>query len=84
MEQDIQDKTEQLALTYNRLFDCEDGQVVLDDLMRRGHVLNSKFVSDPNAMAFDQGRRQMVLDILNILNFDVGKFRKRLKEMKHV
>lgn len=84
MEQDIQNQTEQLAIAYKRVFDCEDGAKVLDDLMRKGHVLNSQFISDPYAMAFDQGKRQMVLDILRTLNFDIEKFRKRLQEMNNV
>jgi hypothetical protein len=82
MENDIQDKTESLANAYKFVFDCDEGKIVLEDLMRKCHVLNSQFVNDPYAMAYDQGKRQVALDILRILNFDIGKFRKRIEEMQ--
>lgn len=83
MEQDIQDKTEELANAYKFVFDCDEGKMVLEDIMRKCHVLNSKFVNDPYAMAYDQGKRQVALDILRILDFDIGKFRNRIKEINN-
>lgn len=83
MEQDIQNKTEELAKAYGIVFGDDQGIKVLDDILRKCHVLDSKFVSDPHAMAYDQGKRQVALDILRILNFDIGKFRKRVEEMSN-
>jgi hypothetical protein len=82
MEKDIQDKTEQLANAYKFVFDCDEGKIVLEDLIRKCHVLNSQFINDPYAMAYDQGKRQVALDILRILDFDISKFRKRIEEMQ--
>jgi len=82
MSEDIQEKTEKLVRAYNEVFSGDYGELVLNDLLRYCHVLDSAFNSDPNAMAYDQGKREVGLNILRKLDFDIGKFRKRIKEMQ--
>lgn len=61
------------ALYYQRLFKTEDGKVVLADLIKKNNVLSNTFNDDPHRSAFNQGRRDAILEILSILNIDIDE-----------
>lgn len=53
---------------YKKLFNTDEGQSVLHDLMKTHGVLRSVFSTDPIAMAYAEGQREVVLRIIHILN----------------
>ena len=58
-----------LKLAYRRTFNTDDGQKVLDDLMRRFSFGATTFVSgDPHTSAFNEGQRAAVLLIARMLS----------------
>lgn len=55
-------------LAYRRLFDSPEGKVVLYDLMKSCHVLQTVHTSgDPYETAYKEGERSVVLRILRTL-----------------
>jgi len=57
---------------YRRLFNTEDGKLVLADLAERNMLMRPTTdgsLSDQQAY-INEGRRQVVLDIMGIMNFD--------------
>jgi len=58
----------ELHRAYRRLFECEDGRAVLDDLEKRGCFLRSTFSTDPGRTAFQEGRRSLVLHVRHMLD----------------
>ena len=60
---------EELKLAYRRTFNTDDGQKVLDDLMKRFSFGATTFVSgDPHTSAFNEGQRAAVLLITRMLS----------------
>jgi len=62
-----------LALAYRRTFATRDGQEVLADLLRRGKVMQRLSTTDPLQTYYDEGRRQLALEIVEMLNADPGQ-----------
>jgi len=58
---------EQLKAAYKFAFDTDDGQRVLEDLRRRCHAHTSTFSPNPNETFFNEGQRQVVLFIEDML-----------------
>lgn len=66
---------------YRLLFSGERGKRVLRDLMRRHFVLRStQIAGDSHESAFNEGRRAVVLDILQACNADEDQVREMAKE----
>ena len=64
-----QKQVEQLKLAYRRTFNTDDGQRVLDDLMKRFSFGATTFVSgDPHTSAFNEGQSAAVLLIVRMLS----------------
>ena len=62
-------RLEELRLAYRRTFNTDDGQRVLDDLMKRFSFSATTFVSgDPHTSAFNEGQRAAVLLITRMLS----------------
>jgi hypothetical protein len=62
-------QVEELKLAYRRTFSTDDGQRVLDDLMRRFSFSATTFISgDPHTSAFNEGQRAAVLLIVRMLS----------------
>lgn len=59
------------ALYYQRVFGSDDGKIVLADLVKKNNVLSNTFNEDSHRSAFNQGRRDAILEILAILNIDI-------------
>ncbi len=74
-----------LIQAYQNIFQDEfgnltpDGELVIKDLMRRGNVANSIAMLtdtrtiDVNATFIAEGKRSIVLEVLQILNYDLLK-----------
>lgn len=61
---------EQLKAAYKFVFDTDDGRRVLADLRRRCHAHTSTFSVNPNETYFNEGQRQVVLFIEDMLAAD--------------
>lgn len=55
---------------YKELFKTPAGKTVLQDMMARFHMCGPVFDMEPIAMAHKEGQRDVVLFILDKLNFD--------------
>lgn len=61
-------KIEDLKLSYRRVFNTEDGEVVLRDLKSRFGFEATTFSGDPYETAFNEGQRAAVLLIVRMLS----------------
>jgi len=62
-------RVEELKLAYRRTFNTDDGQRVLDDLMKRFSFSATTFIpGDPHTSAFNEGQRAAVLLIVRMLS----------------
>jgi hypothetical protein len=75
-----EERQEELIKSYKRLFESEDGQVVLYDMMQAGHMLAHNHSSDPYTSAFKEGERNAILRVLTILETDIHKLREQMKQ----
>lgn len=69
----LQQERRELALCYRRTFASRDGQEVLADILRRGQVMQTTFDPTPTVAAFNEGRRRIALEIVEMLNADPGQ-----------
>lgn len=60
----------QLRAAYKFVFESDDGQRVMEDLRRRCHAHTSTFSTNPNETYFNEGQRQVVLFIEDMLAAD--------------
>lgn len=65
---------------YKEVFNTEAGKKVLLDLMREGHVISNTFQGDPHEMVYAEGRRSIVLFILQIINTDMATLKERIEQ----
>ena len=66
---------------YKRLFSDNDGKEVLKDLMSRYNVVQGTYSQDPYKMYFREGQRSVIMDLIEILDVDVIKYRDLLSEI---
>jgi hypothetical protein len=71
------DEHERLA-AYRATFAPTYGQKVLADLIRRAGVFATTETVDPVAVAFNEGRRQIVLAIINDVSTDPNRLARLL------
>jgi hypothetical protein len=60
-------KIEDLKLSYRRVFNTDDGKVVLSDLKTRFGFETTTFSDNPYESAFNEGQRAAVLLIVRML-----------------
>lgn len=74
-----------LAVAYKNIFSSPQGEMVLYDLMNRGHILQSSFGKNlsPHDIFFREGERNVVLQILSMLDLDVQRLKEHIKR-KHI
>ncbi len=72
--------TIELHRAYKRIFDTEDGKMVLEDLKLRACFDRTTFSTDPGRTHFNEGRRSMVLHVRFMIDED--NFRGLIKEKK--
>ena len=67
----IRRKEKERKQLYDRVFGTDDGQRLLKDLAQRNHVFDVITVPEPSISAFRDGRRSVVIDIINYLNLNL-------------
>ena len=65
---------------FKRLFDSDDGRVVLRELMTSLHFSHSTFDADPSVHAFKEGERAALLRIIRTANIDANKLEEIMRE----
>lgn len=61
-----------LAHCYKKVFGSADGQTVLRDLMKFGHISEMTYVpSDPTHTAFNEGKRRVVLRVMSFVDAEL-------------
>lgn len=56
-----------LRQAYYTVFSGDQGQLVLADILRRGHIDQSTYTAgDPHLTSFKEGQRRLSLEILNL------------------
>jgi len=65
---------------YQRLFETEDGKIVLKDLMKCCHFDLPSFDSDPYQTAFNEGERHLLLRIIQTINADPERLLELMKD----
>ena len=69
-----------LIESYKKFFDTEDGKVVLYDLMKKGYFLSSTLGPTPIETHRNEGMREIVVYILEILEKNPEDLREFIKE----
>lgn len=59
-----------LAMDYRHVFASEPGQRVLADILRRAGVMQTSFDAVPSIAAYNEGKRRIGLEIIEMLNAD--------------
>lgn len=80
------ERKEAIIRAYKRLFDSDDGKVVLQDLAKSCNFSLSSFDSDPYRTAYNEGVRSVILRLFDILDTDLEiiiQLLKREKEMNY-
>ena len=65
---------------YERIFRSDDGERLLKDLAQRNHVFDVITVPEPSISAFRDGRRSVVVDIINYLNLNLRDMERLARE----
>lgn len=74
----------QLSLigSYSRFFSDGDGQAVLYDLMNKGFFIKPTFDQNSELSARNEGRRELILYIIEMLNADSEKLMKFIEQQE--
>lgn len=76
-------RAQKIVSKYQRVFGSSEGRDVLHDMMKSNFVLRSTFVpGDAQATAYQEGQRESVLAILNMLKLDPSQFLNVVNENK--
>lgn len=71
------------AKAYQRLFNTPDGLIVLKDLQSKSFFLEAVTTKDGKDISmFNDGKRALFIDILNMAHCDVSKLIQKWKEIK--
>ena len=76
----IRRKEKERKQLYDRVFGTDDGQRLLKDLAQRNHVFDVITVPEPSISAFRDGRRSVVIDIINYLNLNLRDMERLARE----
>ena len=76
----IRRKEKERKQLYDRIFSSEDGQRLLKDLAQRNHVFDVITFPEPSISAFRDGRRSVVVDIINYLNLNLRDMERLARE----
>ena len=67
-----------LVIDYKAVFNSEDGQRVLFDLMKNNYMLAPTYTSSLHEMALREGSRNAILRILSILKVEPEELKKQI------
>lgn len=73
-----------LLTACQRVFETEDGQALLYDMMKSNGMFTTTFNENPYTSAFLEGRRSMVADLLANLNKDISEIHKMIKQQEEI
>lgn len=73
-------KAKDLVNAYKTVFNSDQGQVVLWDLMKNANLLCKQYAGDVNELLLNEGKRELVLLILAKINTDPSDLIKRMEE----
>lgn len=66
---------------YRRVFESEDGKIILRHLARAGFLNRSTFVAgDPHQTSLNEGSRRLVLSMMRIAKIDPQKLVNEMEE----
>lgn len=72
------------ARAYQKVFNSEEGKIILKDLMKRCYLKDTTYDGDQNAMMFREGTRSVVLHIFTQLKTDISILEKLMRERDNV
>jgi len=79
---------QQLKITilqaYQKVFDSPEGKMVLHDMMKSNGMFDSTFHEVPHTMAYLEGRRSILTDLVKTLNKDTEVMYKMFKEQEEI
>jgi len=88
MSKRLSDKKGQRKLdilsSYQAIFETEAGKAVLYDMMKTNGMFSSTFNENPHTMAYLEGRRSFIADLLVLLGKDVNNIHKLMKEQEEI
>lgn len=70
-----------IILAYRRLFATDDGQIVLQDLMKSCHLSTSVIGATSNDTYFNEGARSVILRLLGTINMNEKQVERIIVEM---
>jgi hypothetical protein len=73
-----------LMKNYQMIFDTAEGKAVLHDMMKTNGMFASTFNENPYTMAYLEGRRSFVSDLLALLGKDTNQIYKAMKEQEEI
>ena len=76
----LNNKEKRRRATYKEVFGSEAGKEVLDDLMKSNYFFTSTQTGDSHETSFNEGRRSVILAILNYVSLDIEKIQQRMKD----
>tara|TARA_E500000305_G_scaffold20164_1_gene15235 strand:+ start:9998 stop:10270 length:273 start_codon:yes stop_codon:yes gene_type:complete len=76
----LNNKEKRRRATYKEIFGSEAGKEVLDDLMKSNYFFTSTQTGDSHETSFNEGRRSVILAILNYVSLDIEKIQQRMKD----
>lgn len=79
-EDDVKDSEKFKA--YQRLFNTNDGKIVLDDLKRISGLENALYDKDANRLYYLEGRRSIVCDIKEVVELSNDRMNQLLEAEK--
>lgn len=74
------DKDRKRRATYKEVFSTEPGREILEDLMKNNFVWTSTQTSSSHETAYNEGRRSVVLAILNYVCLDADRIQTMMKQ----
>lgn len=67
-------------MAYQRLFNTEDGKIVLRDLLQSCHFMTPTFDGDALESAYKEGERSVLLRLIHTINADPEKLLEYIKD----
>ena len=74
------EKDRKRRATYKEVFSTEPGREVLEDLMKNNFLWTSTQTSDSHETAFNEGRRSVILAILNYVSLGADRIQTMMKQ----
>lgn len=69
---------------YKDVFSTENGKAVLYDMMKTSSMFGTVFDANPVQMAFNEGRRSFVSQLVQTLELDVQTLHKHMREQEEI